>query len=468
MAEIASTKSFLQMSIQQQSNDLREIERSAWIVAIVVLAFITALAIGCAFDEKTFGDGARVFLKALSIGIASGAAAAAIGSMLGFLFGIPRLLQKTPELPKPGDPDTGRTNQFFITNTSLEEISDWLTKIIIGLSLVQFETIIRYIYIASLFAASYIKSVEVTLPAATEGIKVAAGISVAFFFAIIVICLLGACLFIYLETRTRLTRIFRQAELDNVGGGPNTAFEALLNTPLSPITPQTPTNAREQTPITPLPPTEKPLAKVPWEQLTTATQIGGWAVAQARSGNVQPAEDALRDALKREPGNPNLLQRLAELRRSRGNPQGFVETSIELIQKSVTRTPESLSLLEGALVQALYLAPPDGFSRAITISDFLVSDPNYKEPLTFIRRACAFAQKFLALKNAGSSKAGQAREKAREAVKTVVDLVPDVNDPYRVLLRQLLDPQTYNGNPRDDDLAVFANDEAFRKLIIEE
>jgi hypothetical protein len=53
-------------------------------------------------------------------------AAGATGSFGGFLFGVPRA-------PRGGD-GTGGTYQ---RNTNLEQVSDWLTKIIVGVGLIQ-------------------------------------------------------------------------------------------------------------------------------------------------------------------------------------------------------------------------------------------------------------------------------------------------------------------------------------------
>ncbi len=77
-------------------------------------------------------------LSVIGAGLALMGAGAAIGAVIGFLFGIPRQLQEaapsplTPEgdrAPQPGVPYAG--------NTSLEQISDWLTKIIVGVGLTQ-------------------------------------------------------------------------------------------------------------------------------------------------------------------------------------------------------------------------------------------------------------------------------------------------------------------------------------------
>lgn len=57
----------------------------------------------------------------------------AVGTLFGFLFGIPRTLQDQPGSTTTGDAD--RVLQS--TNTNLEQISDWLTKILVGVGLTQ-------------------------------------------------------------------------------------------------------------------------------------------------------------------------------------------------------------------------------------------------------------------------------------------------------------------------------------------
>lgn len=65
------------------------------------------------------------------------------GCALGFIFGIPKSAQGTPPIV-PSEPHTTNSNgnkEDYKDNTSLEEISDWLTKIIVGLSLTQFSSL---------------------------------------------------------------------------------------------------------------------------------------------------------------------------------------------------------------------------------------------------------------------------------------------------------------------------------------
>lgn len=68
----------------------------------------------------------------LGIALLVAAAATACGAMAGFLFGIPRIEDR----PQRSDDPT-----VLRPNTNLEQISDWLTKILVGVGLVQFAAI---------------------------------------------------------------------------------------------------------------------------------------------------------------------------------------------------------------------------------------------------------------------------------------------------------------------------------------
>ena len=69
------------------------------------------------------------------------AAAVVAGWLLGLLFGIPRSLSRPqPASGQPGSRDEPATNENgharpSRTNTNLEDVSDWLTKTIVGLGL---------------------------------------------------------------------------------------------------------------------------------------------------------------------------------------------------------------------------------------------------------------------------------------------------------------------------------------------
>jgi hypothetical protein len=69
----------------------------------------------------------------ITIGVLAllGFAAWVAGAVLGFVFGVPRLRAD------PAHPAAQPGGGAFVPNTNLEQISDWLTKIIVGATLVQ-------------------------------------------------------------------------------------------------------------------------------------------------------------------------------------------------------------------------------------------------------------------------------------------------------------------------------------------
>jgi hypothetical protein len=62
----------------------------------------------------------------------------AVGTLFGFLFGIPRTLQ---DQGGAGTQATSGSGPLQATNTNLEQISDWLTKILVGVGLTQLNNI---------------------------------------------------------------------------------------------------------------------------------------------------------------------------------------------------------------------------------------------------------------------------------------------------------------------------------------
>jgi len=108
-----------------------KIQRGVMAIAIVMLLAMTVVSavLGSATDSA--GAGLTAYLLFV--------AAAAVGAVLGFLFGLPRA--RVADLTSGGDtgtdPATGaRASTFYLTNSNLIKVSDWLTTIVIGLGLV--------------------------------------------------------------------------------------------------------------------------------------------------------------------------------------------------------------------------------------------------------------------------------------------------------------------------------------------
>jgi hypothetical protein len=105
-----------------------------YIAATLGIPALVALAI---YAFPLSGKEGEVF----AIGLLTAAAAFAVGALLGFLFGIPRSMavpvdgEKGAAQEAPAEGTT--TAPHYTTNTNLEQISDWLTKILVGVGLVQ-------------------------------------------------------------------------------------------------------------------------------------------------------------------------------------------------------------------------------------------------------------------------------------------------------------------------------------------
>ena len=104
----------------------------------------------------TFWNSVLIVVSIFGAGVLVAGAFFFVGGLFGFLFGIPKTVAppqttivvetpgglQTPPVPKPPTnevpPNKGRQDQdLYKGNTNLEEISDWLTKIIIGVGLIE-------------------------------------------------------------------------------------------------------------------------------------------------------------------------------------------------------------------------------------------------------------------------------------------------------------------------------------------
>jgi hypothetical protein len=129
----------------------------------------------------------------------------ACGAGLGFLFGIPKVLQDAPTAPPPSSAPTttgGSSKPALLyrqkVNTNLEEISDWLTKIIVGVTLVQLKTVPDQLWRLALVIS------------ASLGTSVSAG----FGLALILFFTTSGFLFGYLVTRLYLQGALARADRD--------------------------------------------------------------------------------------------------------------------------------------------------------------------------------------------------------------------------------------------------------------
>ncbi len=122
--------------------------------ALRVLAGLVGIGLAIIVLYATQSTSIESFLSVVGVSAVLAGAALLSGGVLGFLFGIPRMLGRSVAF-NPTSTDTGisRVNPTSSTdsdntytiqyqpNTNLEDISDWLTKILVGVGLTQISTI---------------------------------------------------------------------------------------------------------------------------------------------------------------------------------------------------------------------------------------------------------------------------------------------------------------------------------------
>jgi hypothetical protein len=117
-----------------------------FLLLLMVLGLIAILIYVCSIwgwndkmfkDDPTYGYGSTklaYFLSLLGIGFLIAGGALALGYLTGFIFAI----------PKPSTSEARATMERYIPNDNLAQISDWLTKIIVGVGLTHLEKIPSY------------------------------------------------------------------------------------------------------------------------------------------------------------------------------------------------------------------------------------------------------------------------------------------------------------------------------------
>jgi hypothetical protein len=167
--------------------------RQAWLYGLAAGIPVSGLLAIGVYSSTLGGHTART---AVGAGLGVATAAGTLGMLLGFLFGIPRSMQDDQH--PPGAADNARN---YRPNTNLEQISDWLTKILVGIGLVEFGNAIAPI-------RRLVRVVGETL-GNTAAARVIAGV-------ILIVYLVWGFLLSYLLTRSKVATLFEESELERI------------------------------------------------------------------------------------------------------------------------------------------------------------------------------------------------------------------------------------------------------------
>lgn len=354
------------------------------------------------------------WVRSIGLVVLTGLAAGLTGAGMGFLFGIPRVLTsegapaaKTPAevadaASAESDESSGDQGRRLLgSNSNLEQVSDWLTKIIVGLSLVEFHRLNDALVSFRLFVGDFVPPSDALTPLVA---------CVTLIFAAVV-----GFLWMYLETRLVLSRIFGSVEQE---------LSRMLD------------RARKR---------EKQSA-VLTNNLVAATRA-------AQEGSLENAADSLKAAATSGQATPGLKTLAAEaLART-----GRTEEAHEMLASGGGDAAAKIS----QMLIALYEDKPRGYERVLQIAAELNAVPVARERADFwFYQAAAWGQKhqYLRSQEGSEQELGSARDNALDCARRSVAADPKYGDR----IARLIYPAR---SSKDDDLIDFASDPEFEVFV---
>ena len=192
------------MSILPQAGDRLSLNRMyIWTVVISLVALFALMA-----------SQGRGWTAAVGFGVSVFIASFASGAVLGFIFGVPRVLSSGDSGGSEVDStneQTTKQRKLLRSNTNLERISDWLTTMLVGVGLSQLLNINNALVSFRQFVAS-----TATVFSADDG-TLHAGILPAAAPLVLIFGAVAGFLIMYLYTRTSLVRLLNAVEKDLLG-----------------------------------------------------------------------------------------------------------------------------------------------------------------------------------------------------------------------------------------------------------
>ena len=356
------------------------------------------------------------------------------GGTFGFIFGIPRT-----STSDQADGRSGERKPQQVVNTNLEQISDWLTKALVGAGLVELQSIGAQTFkLAGVLASAF--------PAMEPGSGRGAAL------CLIVLGSAGGFLYTYIETRTFLAILFaRSSEIEQ-----SRLKARIINAAPQDISrPGVQINEGVKE-------LAAKLVQRPFSSLATAEERMAWAKAQFWQRNFKEAAQAYEDVIKERPDDYHT-------RRDYG--RALVMTRRAVQGRDQIRTAANAAFKAGSdlawrykidlLWANLYCVHERGFEEAIRIGEeILMHAPELRDDArmnTYL--ASAYGQAARAV--GGETPEWETfRQGAVDAILRV-RRAPD-SDRWLPLLRSLRDPAPGSD---DDDLVAFKGDRAFDEVL---
>jgi len=178
---------------------------SAWLVAGIMLCANIA-GLYTVATEPWYGTTPTLWAMGLLAG----------GALVGFIFGVPRTGADEPGRTRADETSkSGFIGRGYRPNANIEVLSDWLTKIIVGVGLVELHKIGA---VVNEFGAALANGLKVRLPTPGHFARPTTDAeALAFSKALIVYFALAGVIQGYLLTRMFLARVFEESEVGQAG-----------------------------------------------------------------------------------------------------------------------------------------------------------------------------------------------------------------------------------------------------------
>lgn len=390
----------------------------------------------------------------------------ACGGVIGFLFGVPRVVpiesDKSVVVNEAGN--SNQNSHRLSINTNIEQISDWLTKIIVGLGLVNLGKLPDYLHSAA-------SSLSKAIGSYGNGPH-------AFASALIIYFLLVGFIAGYLLTRLYISRLLITADNQVVRGYengfisyanihlPNELKNVVSEKEFKDILAETPLAATSnKQPSEKVAVTSRKLSDLNENEISDPVTLVAWATALYNLGNYTKAIEGYKKAITTFPNDPKLRFQYALALHASKN---YKEAIKELEKANSLVSKKGDKLLKSDIVSAitfvyLYIDPPTGFEKCIDYGEKYVSDPNLPQNASiWINLAAAYGQKasFSKSHDGNHVMIDEVRNKALNAMQQALILDHTSAATFKTLL------QSDIPKPKEEnDLEFFEKDNEFRKLL---
>jgi tetratricopeptide (TPR) repeat protein len=350
-----------------------------------------------------------------------------VGGLIGFLFAIPRA---STNGGAGGRPQALRA--YYQQNSNLEQISDWLTKILVGASLTQVSVIRE----AMRGAALAIVASTGTLVGEAVAWALMIHFAAAGFFA--------GYLFTALFLGGALSRA-QQGALQRAQDVQAVSDLAVQVDPAAP-TPRVKPQAEEAA---------ERLRKVELSTLHEPEELAAWARAQMTAGQHGRAAEGYLAALRLRPDDLRLRREYAAALAAAFDYIGAIRELEEARRRMSDTTPSDVrgDILLDLMFNYLYREPPDNFNRVIDIGAEYIGDRRLlPDARVYVYLAAAYGQQYewLSTQSADASVRDPIGQKAVEAAKRALEMDPTWKGALRVLFQGV--------DPEESDLAIFNRD----------